>query len=223
MTRQHYPRLIVTSKIAKRLIHRCYGTTSTTFKNEYITNTNNTFSSVRLRNKCNIIPRHDHISYHNRSSSIHHRYFSSSSDESSNNSSKDNKNESNNDTNTTIIPDDTTHAPNPILPVFPWRTSLSPPPRIAERDDLSGLPNTARARFVRRSLCGLELGHGWWDILVMGREEKELAEGCGWVSIVYIHIYIFMRIYRSLRYNSYPIGCFCFIISHSIFFSLGNG
>merc|ERR1712032_1125883 len=34
--------------------------------------------------------------------------------------------------------------------IFPWRHESTPPDRILEEDDLSGMPNNTRARFIRR-------------------------------------------------------------------------
>ncbi|KAL3789327.1 hypothetical protein ACHAWO_000357 [Cyclotella atomus] len=61
---------------------------------------------------------------------------------------------------------------------FPWRHSPNLPLRIAEKDDLSGMPNNFRARFVRRMIAGRELNLSLWDVLPLGFErgwEEELA------------------------------------------------
>ena len=46
---------------------------------------------------------------------------------------------------------------------FPWRHEPEPPARIAEMDDFSGMPNNARARFVRRLVACRELGLTTWE------------------------------------------------------------
>jgi hypothetical protein len=48
---------------------------------------------------------------------------------------------------------------------FPWRHERSPPARILARDDLSGMPNNFRARFVRRLVSCKELNLSPWDAL----------------------------------------------------------
>lgn len=61
---------------------------------------------------------------------------------------------------------------------FPWHHSPSLPDRILNKDDLSGMPNNMRARFVRRMIAGRELNLTIWDILPLGFErewEEELA------------------------------------------------
>ncbi|KAL7544178.1 hypothetical protein ACHAWF_007560 [Thalassiosira exigua] len=40
---------------------------------------------------------------------------------------------------------------------FPWRHESTPPGRFHEKDDLSGMPNNFRARFLRRLLASREL------------------------------------------------------------------
>ena len=44
---------------------------------------------------------------------------------------------------------------DPVL--FPWRHEADPPSRISEHDDLSGMPNNFRSRFVRRLVACREL------------------------------------------------------------------
>ena len=78
---------------------------------------------------------------------------------------------------------ETTSTNATVTPPFPWRASAKTPlPRIGETDDLSGLHNSARARFVRKALTALEMDVSWWQILVTKGWERELAENCGWVS-----------------------------------------
>ena len=62
---------------------------------------------------------------------------------------------------------------------FPWQHTSSLPDRVVnDSDDLSGMPNNMRARFVRRMIAGRELNLTFWDILPLGFErewEEELA------------------------------------------------
>jgi hypothetical protein len=48
---------------------------------------------------------------------------------------------------------------------FPWRHESSPPARLLAHDDLSGMPNNLRARFVRRLVSCKELNLSPWDAL----------------------------------------------------------
>ena len=68
---------------------------------------------------------------------------------------------------------------------FPWQHSPSLPDRVNDSDDLSGMPNNMRARFVRRMIAGRELNLKFWDIVPLGFErewEEELAANfsTGW-------------------------------------------
>ena len=93
---------------------------------------------------------------------------------------------------------------------FPWHHSPNMPARLP--DDLSGMPNNFRARFVRQMIAGRELNLKFWDIpmVMMGfrREwEQELTANfavgvsgfgsfCSCMvvyDISYIHCYLFVR------------------------------
>lgn len=93
----------------------------------------------------------------------HHRHQSTSS-------SIDNDNGPNNN-NSTILP-----------PTFPWRHSPTPPTRLLENDDYSGMPNNWRARYVRRLIAAKELNLSFWHVIplpqLFGQQhewEEELA------------------------------------------------
>jgi hypothetical protein len=61
---------------------------------------------------------------------------------------------------------------------FPWHHSPHALERIVNSDDLSGMPNNFRARFVRKMIAGRELNLNFWDMLPLGFErgwEEELA------------------------------------------------
>jgi hypothetical protein len=72
---------------------------------------------------------------------------------------------------------------------FPWRHKSNLPSRIADKDDLSAMPNNFRARFVRRMIAGRELNLSFWDILPLGFErgwEEELASNFATGEVVWI-------------------------------------
>lgn len=48
---------------------------------------------------------------------------------------------------------------------FPWRHESRPPARLLEYDDLSGMPNNFRGRFVRRLVSCKELNLSPWDAM----------------------------------------------------------
>ena len=64
---------------------------------------------------------------------------------------------------------------------FPWyhvpHGRLS---RLDENNDLSGLPRTTRARFVRKTLAARELGVPWYQIFLTGSWERDLAQNFTW-------------------------------------------
>lgn len=64
---------------------------------------------------------------------------------------------------------------------FPWyhvpHGRLS---RLDENNDLSGLPRTTRARFVRKTLAARELGVPWYQIFLTGSWERDLAQSFTW-------------------------------------------
>jgi len=64
---------------------------------------------------------------------------------------------------------------------FPWHHvpngRLS---RLDEPNDLSGLPTTARARFIRKTLAARELGVPWYQIFLTGSWERDLARNFTW-------------------------------------------
>eukprot|EP00985_Skeletonema_marinoi_P024384 scaffold16932_cov145-Skeletonema_marinoi.AAC.3 len=53
----------------------------------------------------------------------------------------------------------------PTIPTFPWRHSPTPPSRLLQNDDYSGMPNNFRARFVRRLIAAKELNLNFWNVL----------------------------------------------------------
>ena len=63
---------------------------------------------------------------------------------------------------------------------FPWRSSSESLPRVLECDDLSGLPNNSRSRFVRKALAARELDKPWYQILLTKSWETELAAQFAW-------------------------------------------
>lgn len=64
--------------------------------------------------------------------------------------------------------------------IFPWVSSAKPLPRLAQRNDLSGISNGFRARLAKRISVALEMQAPLWSILVTRAWEKELAENCSW-------------------------------------------
>jgi hypothetical protein len=63
---------------------------------------------------------------------------------------------------------------------FPWRHSPTPPTRLLNNDDYSGMPNNIRARFVRKLIAARELNLTFWNVLpipLFGNQdwEEELA------------------------------------------------
>mmetsp|Transcript_1750 Transcript_1750/g.2438 ORF Transcript_1750/g.2438 Transcript_1750/m.2438 type:complete len:326 (+) Transcript_1750:183-1160(+) len=68
----------------------------------------------------------------------------------------------------------------PSVPTFPWRHSKAELQRVVDQDDLSGMPNNARARFVRRALAARELDKGWLDIFLTDAWKEELASDMQW-------------------------------------------
>ena len=76
-------------------------------------------------------------------------------------------------------------------PIFPWVSSTTSLPRLAQNDDLSGLSNTFRARFAKRVSVALEMGVPIWNILLTKSWEKELADNCSWaVSCLFVFVFI---------------------------------
>ena len=68
------------------------------------------------------------------------------------------------------------------IPNFPWRHSPTPPTRLLEADDYSGMPNNWRARYVRRLIAAKELNLSFWHVIplphLFGQQhewEEELA------------------------------------------------
>ena len=51
----------------------------------------------------------------------------------------------------------------PVL--FPWRHESTPPARVLEQIDFSGMPNNCRARFVRKLIAARELNISFWEVL----------------------------------------------------------
>ena len=49
--------------------------------------------------------------------------------------------------------------------IFPWRHSATPPTRLLQNNDLSGMPQNFRARFVRRLIASKELNLSAWQAL----------------------------------------------------------
>jgi len=66
-----------------------------------------------------------------------------------------------------------------VSTTFPWRHSRDVLDRVVAKDDRSGLPNTIRARFVRRMLVAHELGVPWWSRF-FGSWETELSDDFAW-------------------------------------------
>ena len=52
--------------------------------------------------------------------------------------------------------------------------------RLDDNNDLSGLPRTARARFIRKTLAARELGVPWYQIFLTGSWERDLAQNFTW-------------------------------------------
>ena len=67
------------------------------------------------------------------------------------------------------------HLPFPWYHVPDGRLS-----RLDENNDLSGLPRTTRARFIRKTLAARELGIPWYKIFLTGSWERDLAQNFTW-------------------------------------------
>lgn len=131
--------------------------------------------------------RHSHYRLTTVVSSVHPtlRGFSSSSAPSPNNDEPpkpdqpDDKEENDNVDAGDVPPADSMN-PCAHLP-FPWyhvpHGRLS---RLDENNDLSGLPRTTRARFVRKTLAARELGVPWYQIFLTGSWERDLAQNFTW-------------------------------------------
>jgi len=59
---------------------------------------------------------------------------------------------------------------------FPWRRSPTPPTRLLNNDDYSGMPNNIRARFVRKFIAAKELNLSLWDVLPIPFYKHEWEE-----------------------------------------------
>jgi hypothetical protein len=67
---------------------------------------------------------------------------------------------------------------NPVVP-FPWRSNATDPlPRLSEQNDLSGLKSTARSRFSKKIIAGMEMKLPLWQLFVTKSWERELAQNC---------------------------------------------
>jgi hypothetical protein len=65
--------------------------------------------------------------------------------------------------------------------IFPWRESANEPlPRLLRKDDLSGLPNSTRSRFIKKLTVGIEMKVPLWQLFLTGSWEKELTYNCSW-------------------------------------------
>lgn len=65
--------------------------------------------------------------------------------------------------------------------IFPWRESATEPlPRLLRKDDLSGLPNSTRSRFIKKLTVGTEMKVPLWQLFLTGSWEKELTYNCSW-------------------------------------------
>ena len=71
---------------------------------------------------------------------------------------------------------DESHSTKQPNDYFPWSHTPHLPRRFEEKDDLSGMPNNLRARFVRRMIAGRELNLGFWDIVPLPFEREWEAE-----------------------------------------------
>ena len=91
-----------------------------------------------------------------------------------------NDKEENDDVDAGDVPLSDSINPAVYLP-FPWYNvphgRLS---RLDENNDLSGLPRTTRARFVRKTLAARELGVPWYQIFLTGSWERDLAQNFTW-------------------------------------------
>ena len=65
--------------------------------------------------------------------------------------------------------------------IFPWREHATEPiSRLLIKDDLSGIPNTTRSRFMKKFTVGMEMKVPFWQLFLTGSWERELAQNCSW-------------------------------------------
>jgi hypothetical protein len=65
--------------------------------------------------------------------------------------------------------------------VFPWRENATEPlSRLLEKNDLSGLPNSNRSRFIKKLTVGIEMKVPLWQLFLTGSWEQDLAQNCSW-------------------------------------------